>query len=146
MSLRLIVVGKMKNKALAELVDDYAQRLKRYGGIEIRELGDAQSPDKEAEKILKAIENFKGTVYAMGEEGKNLSSREFAKMIEADTLRGGSAFIIGSAYGLSDAVKKRANSIISLSPMTFTHEFARAIILEQIYRAKNITANTGYHH
>ena len=63
-----------------------------------------------------------------------------------DELVGGSAFAIGSAYGLSDKVRARADVLMSMSPMTFTHEFARAVLLEQIYRAKTITAKTGYHH
>ena len=67
-------------------------------------------------------------------------------MLEADLMNGSSAFVIGGPYGLSDRVKKRADKLISLSPMTFTHEFARAILIEQIYRAKTISANTGYHH
>ena len=71
---------------------------------------------------------------------------KFSKSIESDLQYGGSAFVIGSAYGLSEKIKQRADYLISLSPMTFTHEFARAILLEQIYRAKNISANTGYHH
>ena len=82
----------------------------------------------------------------MSEEGKLFSSREFSKKLEDDELVGGSAFVIGSAYGLSDKVRARADVLMSMSPMTFTHEFARAILLEQIYRAKTITAKTGYHH
>ncbi len=144
--LRLVAVGRIKNRALAELASDYAARLKRYGGIEIRELGDGPGIEQEGEKILKALDNFRGSVYAMSEEGDGMDSRGFAKMLEADLIRGGSAFAIGSAYGLSKAVKDRADKIISLSPLTFTHEFARVALLEQIYRAKNISANTPYHH
>ncbi len=146
MSLKLIVVGKLKNRNLAELCDEYAKRISRYGGIEITELKDGASPDAEGVKILDAVKNFKGAVYAMGEEGKAVSSKGLSKILEADLLRGGSAFIIGGAYGLSGAVKERADKILSMSEMTFTHEFARAILLEQLYRAKTISAGTGYHH
>ena len=92
------------------------------------------------------MKNFRGRVYIMSEEGKSFSSRDFSKRLEDDELSGGSAFVIGSAYGLSAAAKNRADVLMSMSPMTFTHEFARAILVEQIYRAKTITAKTGYHH
>ncbi len=146
MPLKLIVVGKLKNRNLAELCAEYAKRLSHHGGIEIVELKDALSPEAEGLKILDAVKNFKGAVYAMGEEGESISSRGLSKILEADLLRGGSAFIIGGAYGLSGAVKSRANKVLSMSAMTFTHEFARAILLEQLYRAKTISAGTGYHH
>ncbi len=143
--IKLIVVGKMKNRALAELCEDYKSRISRYCPIEICELKDS-TPQKEGEKMLESLEKFKGKVYVMSEEGLLLNSVKFSKSIESDLQYGGSAFVIGSAYGLSEKIKQRADYLISLSPMTFTHEFARAILLEQIYRAKNISANTGYHH
>jgi len=142
---KLIVVGKMKNRALESLCQDYADRLKHFGGIEILELKDS-NPEKEGEKIIEVLKNFRGKVYIMSEEGKTFTSREFSKKLENDLLAGGSAFVIGSAYGLSDAAKARADILMSMSPMTFTHEFARTILLEQIYRAKTISANIGYHH
>lgn len=144
MGVKLIVVGKLKNAELRALCAEYEKRLTRYGGIEITELKD--SAETEADAILGKLANFRGRVYAMGEEGRLFTSREFSKMLEADLMNGSSAFVIGGPYGLSDRVKKRADKLISLSPMTFTHEFARAILIEQIYRAKTISANTGYHH
>ncbi len=143
--LKLVTVGKMKNRALAEICDDFAGRLDRFGGIETVELKDSDI-EREAEKMLESLRNFRGRVYVMSEEGKLFSSREFSKKLEDDELVGGSAFVIGSAYVLSDKVRARADVLMSMSPMTFTHEFARAILLEQIYRAKTITAKTGYHH
>jgi len=143
--LKLVAIGKLKSRPLAELCADYSDRLRRFGGIEIAELKDSDL-EKESEKIIENLKNFRGRVYVMGEEGKTFTSREFSKRLEADELSGGSAFVIGSAYGLSDAAKARADTLMSLSPMTFTHEFARAVLLEQIYRAKTITAKTGYHH
>lgn len=143
--LKLVTVGKMKNRALAEICADFADRLKRFGGIEIIELKDS-TVEKEGERIIEALKNFRGRVYIMSEEGKSFSSRDFSKRLEDDELSGGSAFVIGSAYGLSAAAKNRADVLMSMSPMTFTHEFERAILVEQIYRAKTITAKTGYHH
>lgn len=143
--LKLIVVGKMKNKALASLCEDYKKRLQFFGGVEVVEIKDS-SPEKEGEKAIEHLKGFRGKVYVMSEEGKTFSSAEFAKMLENDLIRGGSAFVIGSAYGLSNLIKQKADILMSMSPMTFTHEFARTILLEQLYRAKTISANTGYHH
>ncbi len=141
--LKIIAVGKMKNKALAHLCGDYLERLSHYCRAEIAEIGDSD-PEREGERMLAHLKNFKGKVYAAGEEGRLRTSREFARLLEGDA--GDCAFLVGGAYGLSAEVKARADEVISLSPMTFTHEFARAILLEQLYRAKNISANTGYHH
>ena len=143
--IKLIAVGKMKNKALAELCNDYFSRIKHFDNFEFVEIKDS-TIETEADKMLDALKNFKGRVYAMSEEGKMQTSVALSKMLENDLLSGGSAFIIGSAYGLSDKIRQRAHATISLSPMTFTHEFARAILAEQLYRAKTITAKTGYHH
>ena len=143
--MKLIVVGKMKNSALKTLCAEYEKRLSRFGGVDIVELKDS-TLDAEAEAMLDKLKNFRGKVYVMSEEGTLMSSTQLSKTLETDLMRGGSAFIIGSAYGLSDKVRQRADVIFSMSPMTFTHEFARAILLEQLYRAKTISANTGYHH
>ena len=143
--IRLVVVGKIKNRAIADLCEDYARRISHYCPLEISEIKDSD-PEREAERIADNLSKFRGRIYALGEEGKEKSSVEFAKMLESDLARGGSAFIIGGPYGLSEKAKSCADIVFSMSKMTFTHEFARAILLEQIYRAKNISANTGYHH
>lgn len=145
MTSKVIAVGRLKNVELKGLCAEYIRRLNRFGGVDIVEVKDS-SPETEADAILEKLANYRGRIYVMSEEGKLFSSREFSKSIEADLMRGGSAFIIGGPYGLSDRLKKRADVLMSMSPMTFTHEFARTILLEQIYRAKTISANTGYHH
>jgi 23S rRNA (pseudouridine1915-N3)-methyltransferase len=141
----VIAVGRMKNKALAALCDDYGKRLGRSGNFELIELKDA---DVEAEgtRILEALEKRKDArIYAMAEEGKTRTSVSFAKELFA--LQGQSAvFIIGGAYGLSDAVKSRADQLFALSPMTFTHEIARMVMCEQLYRAVSINSGSKYHH
>ena len=143
--IKLVVVGKMKNRALESLCADYFVRLSHFDRVEITEIKDSDI-ETEATKMLEILKNFRGRIYAMGEEGKTYTSVEFSKMLERDAMRGGSAFVIGGAYGLSARIKTAAHGLISLSPLTFTHEFARAILAEQLYRAKTITANTGYHH
>lgn len=143
--IKLIVVGKMKNKALAQLCADYSARLAKYDKLEIVELKDSTLP-KEAERMLEIISSSKGKIYVLSEEGKMFTSVEFSKKLENDMLSGGSVFVIGSAYGLAESVKKSADILMAISPLTFTHEWARAIFLEQLYRAKTISAGTGYHH
>lgn len=143
--IKVLVVGKMKNKALSELCKDYSLRLSRFDKLELVELKDSTLP-KEAERMLEIISAFKGKIYVLSEEGKTFSSQNFSKNLESDLMQGGSLFVIGSAYGLDERVKKSAHTLMSISPMTFTHEWARAILLEQLYRAKTISAGTGYHH
>lgn len=143
--LKLIVVGKIKNCSISALCADYEGRLRHFGGIDIVEIKDSD-PQREGGKIIEALKGFRGKFYAMSEEGRQFDSRGLSERLERDLLSGGSAFAVGGPYGLSDEVKHRADEIISMSKMTFTHEFARAILLEQIYRAKTISANIGYHH
>lgn len=143
--IKVIAVGKMKNKDLQSLCADYFSRLSHFCRFEMTELKDS-TLQAESSKMLEALAGFRGKVYALGEEGNMYTSVKFSKKISDDEARGGSAFVIGSAYGLAPEVKARADEILALSPMTFTHEFARAILAEQLYRARTIIANTGYHH
>ena len=128
----------------AALLNVRAKEYFYFGAVQ--EMLKLSTPEREGEKILDALKGFRGRVYAMSEEGKQFDSRGFSKRLEEDLLSGGSAFAVGGPYGLSADVKGRADVLMSMSNMTFTHEFARAILLEQIYRAKTISANTGYHH
>lgn len=144
--LKIIAIGKMKNKPLEELANEYRKRLSKYDKLEIAELKDA-GVEKEGEKILEVLKGAKGKIYAMAEEGKTMSSEEFSETLEKDLMASGSSiFIIGGPYGLSKEVKETAHCLFSLSKMTFTHEWARTILLEQLYRAKSISAGSGYHH
>ena len=106
----------------------------------------AKALDKEAEKILAEIPP-RAAVCAMCVEGKQLSSEEFAEYLEKQASGGVSevCFIIGSSHGLSDKVKQRANLRLSVSKMTFPHELFRVMLLEQIYRAGEISAGSRYH-
>lgn len=144
--LKIIAVGKMKSKPLEELANEYRKRVSKYDKLEIVELKD-MGVEKEGEKMLEILKGAKGKIYAMGEEGKTQTSEEFSEILEKDLMENGaSIFIIGGPYGLSKKVKLTAHRIFSLSKMTFTHEWARAILLEQLYRAKSISAGSGYHH
>ena len=141
----VIAIGKMKNRSLATLCDDFSKRLKRQGNFELIELKDGDVVS-EGQRILEALaKRSDACIYAMAEEGMTRTSQRLAD--ELYTLQGRTAvFILGGAYGLSDAVKARADALFALSPLTFTHEIARMLICEQLYRAVAIQNGSKYHH
>lgn len=141
----VITIGKMKNRHLAELCNDFTKRLQRQGNFEVIELKDSDV-ETEGQRILDALAKRRGArIYALGEEGLMQSSMPFAQGLKE--LQGQPAvFIVGGPYGLSDAVKQRADQLLSLSPMTFTHDIARMLVCEQLYRAVSIQAGSKYHH
>jgi 23S rRNA (pseudouridine1915-N3)-methyltransferase len=141
----LIAIGKMKNRSLAALCQDFSQRLNRQGQFECLELKDGDVVS-EGKRILEVLGKRPGArVYALGEEGTTCRSKELADSLQE--LQGQPAvFIVGGAYGLSDAVKERADVLWSLSPLTFTHEIARMLLCEQLYRAVSIQSGSKYHH
>jgi 23S rRNA (pseudouridine1915-N3)-methyltransferase len=141
----IIAVGRMKNRALADLCTDFSKRLNRSGNFELVELKDG-TIESEGQRILEALDKRpNASVYVMAEEGKTRASAKLAKALYA--LQGQQAiFIIGGAYGLSPAVKARADVLFALSPMTFTHEIARMLLCEQLYRAVSINSGSKYHH
>lgn len=156
MQIRLITVGRLKEAWLRDAYAEYEKRLGRYCRLTLTELPEARLPDApsdteiaqaleaEGKSILQAAEGF---LVAMCIEGKERSSEEFAEMLSEIALRGDStvSFVIGSSFGLSDAVKHAAQARISLSRMTFTHQIARVLLAEQIYRAFQIQTGGKYH-
>ena len=152
---KIVAVGKVKEKYFLDGINEYAKRLKRFCEFSIVEVAEenydkAQGKmldvikEKEAERILP---NLKGFVFAMAIEGEKLSSENFAKKIKnlTDDGVGEITFVIGGSYGLSDKVKKRADKLISFSDMTFPHTLFRLMLCEQIYRAYTINEGTAYH-
>jgi 23S rRNA (pseudouridine1915-N3)-methyltransferase len=141
----LIVIGKMKNRSLARLCEDFSKRLKRQGNFELIELKDGDV-ESEGQRILEALaKRSDARIYAMAEEGRTRTSQRLADELYA--LQGRPAiFILGGAYGLSDAVKARADALFALSPLTFTHEIARMLVCEQLYRTVAIQTGSKYHH
>jgi 23S rRNA (pseudouridine1915-N3)-methyltransferase len=141
----IIAVGKMKNRALSTLCDDFSKRLKRSGNFELIELKDGDV-ESEGQRILEALtKRGDARIYVMAEEGKTRTSKKLSDELYA--LQGRPAvFIVGGAYGLSDAVKQRADVLFALSPLTFTHEIARMLLCEQLYRAVSIQNGSKYHH
>lgn len=156
MKITLLTVGKTDKDWVREGLDIYVSRLKHYipfNVIEIPELKNVsaltrdQIKTREGELILKNIRPT-DDVILLDERGKEYSSTELAKIIQ-DKLSYGNrdiVYIIGGAYGFSDQVYRRADSKLSLSRMTFSHQMVRAIFAEQIYRAFTIIRGEPYHH
>lgn len=153
--INLVAVGKVKEKYFSDGIDEYAKRLSRFCDFKITEISEEnyqkiddslilQIKEKEWEKI---IPHLKGFVVAMAIEGKKYSSEGFANLIKSlsDKGQGVITFVIGGSYGLSDAVKSRANALISFSDMTFPHTMFRLMLTEQIYRAFSIMGKSAYH-
>lgn len=155
MNIKIIALGKIKEKFLKDGIDEFLKRLRPYACTEIIELSPVEirdenlisrALDEEAEKILAHIKP-QSYVITLEIEGKMLSSPEFAAKIETITNEGTGEiiFVIGSSCGLSPIVSQRANFKMSMSKMTFLHQFARLILIEQIYRAFKIIKGETYH-
>ncbi|RZM78930.1 23S rRNA (pseudouridine(1915)-N(3))-methyltransferase RlmH [Leptolyngbya iicbica] len=136
---KLLAVGKVKKGWIREGLEVYRQRLPE---LDIVELKDTQ-PTKEGEQILAQLK-ARDRLVALTEEGQCYDSVKFAQFISR-AESGSLVFAIGSAEGLSSAVKQSADRLLSLSPMTFPHELARLLLLEQLYRAKAILQGSSYH-
>ena len=159
MSTAILCVGKMKEKPYRQMADEYLKRLGRYGKYEEIEIPDLPEPAsgssealeeqlkaKEGEAILARIRPG-DRVIAMTIGGKKRSSEELAKHIEELKTGGVSrfVFVIGGSLGLGRNVLARADEELSMSPMTFPHQLARVMLLEQLYRAEKINAGERYH-
>ncbi len=153
MKLHLVWIGKTKNRPCAALMAEYLKRLTRFASYEISELKDTHgSADErrviqlESAKLLAAVEHD-DFVILLDEAGEQRSSVEFAELIQAKQQQGCKrvAFVIGGFAGVSEEVKKRAQFKLALSRMTLTHEFARVLLTEQLYRAYTLIAGVPYH-
>lgn len=142
MLFKIIAVGKLKDKALASKCAEFEKRIQAFGKLEIVELKDG-TKEKESVRILEALEKERGLIIVLSEDGRELTSQEFSGMISSADRK--IIFVIGGPYGLSDEVKKRAEAVLSLSRMTFTHEMCRFFLTEQIYRAIAIAKGIKYH-
>lgn len=158
MSITLITVGKMKEKPYRMMADEYLKRLSRYGKVEEIELPDlpepanfspaieAQIKEKEGESILARIKPG-DYVIAMTIPGRQWDSPGLSRHMDDLMNRGQSnlVFLIGGSLGLSDKVNARADEEMSMSKMTFPHQLARVMLLEQLYRAMKIRSGERYH-
>ena len=155
MKIKVIALGKIKEKFLKDGIEEFLKRLTPYCAIEIVELNPIEIKDENlTSKILdeegeKILSHIKEDSYVITLEilGKQLASEEFAAKIDEVSKLGVSEliFVIGSSCGLSKNVSRRANFKLSLSKMTFLHQFTRLLLVEQIYRAFKILKNEKYH-
>ena len=151
--INVISVGNVKEKYLQELIADYKKRISKYAKIELIELKDESNKinenvvkETEGERILSSIkEGF--YVILLDLKGQMLDSISLSKKLDEISTYHSSkiAFIIGGSFGVSEDVKKRANYLLSFSKMTFPHQLAKGMLLEQIYRSFKISNNETYH-
>jgi len=152
LKLRVLWVGKSREAWLKEALADYAGRIRRYMPLELGEVRDEKGAEaeemrrRECERLEKQIPP-NATLVLLDELGEQLDSPGLASLIgrQRDAGAGDLVFIIGGAYGFSDAFRRRGR-LLSLSRMTFTHQMVRLFLLEQIYRAFTILNNEPYHH
>ncbi|MBR0138247.1 MAG: 23S rRNA (pseudouridine(1915)-N(3))-methyltransferase RlmH [Erysipelotrichaceae bacterium] len=152
--IQIVAVGKIKEKAMKQLIEEYSKRISAYSKLEINEVDDEPNVNNmdenvkqiEGERILKQIKKD-SFVILLDLKGKTLSSEELAEKISwINTYRSSNiTFVIGGSLGVSEQVKQRADFMLKMSDMTFPHNLARLIILEQIYRSYKILNHEPYH-
>jgi 23S rRNA (pseudouridine1915-N3)-methyltransferase len=152
LKLRLAAVGRVKTTHFVAACSDYEKRLKRYAKFELIEVKDVRGRSteecRERESDLLVDKIAKGSrLVVLDETGDLLSSRELAGRIDTDAQRGAGSWtlVIGGADGHASSLKERADFLWSLSPLTFPHELARVLVLEQLYRALTIRRGEAYH-
>ena len=158
LSIRLICVGKMRERFYIEAFEEYRKRLGAYCRLECAEIAEQRLPDRPAQAEIDAALEKEGAeilrsiptdafVAAMCIEGREKNSEEFAALFQERENSGKPklCFIIGGSYGLSESVKARADLRLSMSKMTFPHHLARVMLAEQIYRAFKIGEGSRYH-
>lgn len=158
MKIKIVTVGKLKEKYLKDGIAEYSKRISRYAAVEMIELADEKTPDRASDSENEKILDLEGNrilskigdrefVVVLAIEGKTLSSEEFSKQLEQASINGYSTltFVIGGSLGLSPQVKKRANLSLSFGRLTLPHQLMRLVLVEQIYRAFTIQQGSPYH-
>ena len=158
MKIKLVTVGKLKEKYLKDGIAEYSKRISRFAAVEMIELADEKTPDRSSDSENEKILDLEGNrilskigdrefVVVLAIEGKTLSSEEFSKQLEQASINGFSTltFVIGGSLGLSHQVKKRANLFLSFGRLTLPHQLMRLVLVEQIYRAFTIQQGSPYH-
>lgn len=160
MTINIITVGNLKEKYWISACDEYIKRLKAFCNLKIYELSESRLCDNpsqkqidsclhdEGKRIMNIIASAKSSYsIAMCIEGKQLSSQGLSSKLETVAVQGFSTvnIVIGSSFGICDDVKKACELKLSMSEMTFPHQLARVMLLEQIYRAFSISNGSKYH-
>jgi len=157
MKIKIACVGKLKDAFYREAAAEYGKRLLRFCSLEIAEVADENAPEtlsdaearrvleREGERLLSRIRDDEYVV-CLCVDGARMDSPRFASMLREalETRPAGVTFVIGGSLGLSDAVRKRGNLLLSLSDLTLPHRLCRVVLLEQIYRAFKINAHEPY--
>jgi 23S rRNA (pseudouridine1915-N3)-methyltransferase len=138
MKIKLIAVGKLKSQGIAVMVEDYAKRIERYSPFEMSVVKDEGSVKIDRDDFLVVLD----------ERGEETTSKGLSEFLENHRRMGTKrlTFFVGDAPGVSETIKAKAKTLMSLSRMTFPHELARAILLEQLYRACTILRGEKYHY
>lgn len=158
MKFKIVAIGKLKEAYLRDGVSEFVKRLKPYGGVVIEELGESKIGDKpsDAERLIAVQEEGERLLRRVGNNayivlldvfGDTMSSEQLASHIAQLEVNGTSemVFVIGGAFGVSKALRDKAKVKLSLSPMTFTHQMVRFLVVEQLYRACKINKHEPYH-
>ncbi|PJB12361.1 MAG: 23S rRNA (pseudouridine(1915)-N(3))-methyltransferase RlmH [Flavobacteriales bacterium CG_4_9_14_3_um_filter_40_17] len=156
MNIKFLAIGKTDDERLKGMVADYVKRLKHYLPFEMevvpdlknnKNLSEIQQKEAEGKLILSRLA-LSDYVVLLDEKGKSFSSVGFSDWMQKQLLAGRKnlIFLIGGPYGFSEEIYRRAQSNISLSEMTFSHQMVRLIFIEQLYRACTILKNEPYHH
>lgn len=159
-NVKIICVGKLKEKYLDDAIKEYSKRLSRFCKLEILELPDEKLPvnysealynevkEKEAKLILSKINQKSSYIICLDETGKEFSSPKLAEKLDSifTNVSSSLTFVIGGSLGLSNTVKEKADLILSFSKLTFPHQLFRVFLLEQLFRCFKILNNEQYHH
>ncbi|MBA1392620.1 23S rRNA (pseudouridine(1915)-N(3))-methyltransferase RlmH [Lactobacillus sp. XV13L] len=158
MNIKIVCVGKLKEKYFKDAIAEYQKRLGRFAKVELVQVPDEKAPEKfsvaeqeqvkevEGQRILAKIRD-KEYVFVTAIKGKERSSEEFARELKDLATYGHSdvTFVIGGSLGTSPAVNKRANSLLSFGKLTMPHQLMRVVLIEQIYRGFMINSGSPYH-
>jgi 23S rRNA (pseudouridine1915-N3)-methyltransferase len=153
MKLRFVWIGKTKRAPVKQLIQEYLDRVGKFATVEVTELRDRNDVgrdaqriiDKEGEDILSSTASA-GYLIALDQRGQEIDSPRLAELIERHRVAGTKqiTFVIGGHFGLSGAVRDRADFMLALSRMTLTHDLVRVLLIEQVYRAFTIIHNLPY--
>ena len=142
--IKIIAIGRMKDKNLDSLTAELLVRLRKYGKTEVTVLPDSDVA-REGSAIIRELDKERNsTVFVLSEEGTQWTTAQFASRLEQLDRR--AVFVIGGPFGLAPEVKQRAHCLWSLSKLTFTHDMARFLLCEQLFRALNLLNGGAYHH
>ena len=151
MKMKIIAIGKKHEKWVAGGIEMFEKRLKKPFEVEWQILAHSNFAEEKAreEETLRILEKIKSNdfVILLDERGKNISSPEFSKLLSNGFVNSQNfVIVIGGAFGVTEELRKRANFVWSLSKMVFPHQIVRLILIEQIYRAQEISSGGKYHH